>query len=531
MIRPALRSAILACIVLVPAHASEPPTLLLPLRAGDAPSRPLAAARTPALAVFDHSLADPQGRLAPYGCDGTVVAFDGTRAERRDGADRAGCDAPAYRLPLGGPVQLDGANYVGRGGDPPRHLAFDGHPGWDFAAPPGTPVVAAAAGVLTPVEAGVPEAEAGDGALALRPLEHPNIVLFYLGLDPSPARLPDGLPGCAAEVELPRPGGATVEAGCIVGRVASSGRLHFEVLWLPPPDAPAGEKAVACPHDPKLRCIPLDPFGWDGPATVCGFLQSGDPYACLTGVAQRRLWADPDRLDPGSRLAPRLRALGGDEAAMRRMITLLDAAGEPAQALALPYVEFLAARGDVAMQLRAARGHLEGNGVPVDPASGRAWLEKAAAAGDPEAMAWLAQLLMCGIGGGREVGRARELLRRAEAAGVAAAVRTVEARVSRCGRWSGWGDQGSSRWSIEVDFDTEPVRVSYPSLDCSGYWTLQTERADGTRIYRERITEGRTRCIEEGLMILRAISDDTIFFEYKRHPDGPVTARGTLERQ
>lgn len=511
----------------VPADAQVIGAPLLPPLRTDA--GPLDASALRALAVFDHSLADAEGRLAPGACDGEIVAFDGTRARRVDGADREGCDRPGYRLAFGAPVVLRGVTYLGRTEGEPRHLAFDGHAGWDFAAEPHVPVVAAVAGRVTNIR--VPGPELGETrALAIVPFDVPDLVVVYGGLAPERATVEDGLPGCPAKVDTPVGEGAVVEAGCVVGRVGRGGQLHFEVHLVLSGDGPSPARAVSCPHDGAKRCVPLDPFGWTGSATQCGFLRSGDTYECTTGIAQRRLWADPAQLDPESRLALRLRALDGDEDAMRRLVGLLDTAEAPARPLALAYVEALAARGDVAMQLRAAQAYLEGRGVPADPAAARAWLEKATAAGNTKAMVRLAKLLLGGSAEPADLQRARELVRAAEAAGDPEAAPAIETLLPWRGRWTGWGDQSGQRWSIEVDFESDPVRVSYPSLRCSGHWTLVVELADGKRVYREQITDGRSRCVVEGLMTLSHLSDDILEFRYRHRLDGPVTSHGTLER-
>ena len=72
------------------------------------------------------------------------------------------------------------------------------------------------------------------------------------------------------------------------------------------------------------------------------------------------------------------------------------------------------------------------------------------------------------------------------------------------GHWCGIGEQtnpdgAKSFWTARMRLAGTEGRMDYPSLDCGG--TLAFERSDGAiDVYRERITYGHDRCIDDGLV-------------------------------
>ena len=81
---------------------------------------------------------------------------------------------------------------------------------------------------------------------------------------------------------------------------------------------------------------------------------------------------------------------------------------------------------------------------------------------------------------------------------VASATPALAREAPRRGAWAGLGLQTTAAgqaksWTMEVSFG-EVVRVSYPSLGCSGTWAREGGR------YREKITAGD--CISGGLVAL-----------------------------
>jgi hypothetical protein len=77
------------------------------------------------------------------------------------------------------------------------------------------------------------------------------------------------------------------------------------------------------------------------------------------------------------------------------------------------------------------------------------------------------------------------------------------------GSWCGVGEQtnpdgSKSRWAARMHLAGQHGRMDYPSLDCGG--TLTFVRAEGAiHFYRERITHGRDRCIDGGLVAVEPL--------------------------
>ena len=100
-------------------------------------------------------------------------------------------------------------------------------------------------------------------------------------------------------------------------------------------------------------------------------------------------------------------------------------------------------------------------------------------------MRWLCAMLLCLV------------------AGVPARAQTLS------GSWCGIGEQTNPdgtrhQWTARMRLAGPEGRMDYPSLDCGG--TLAFERAEGdVHFYRERITYGRDRCIDDGLVAVEAV--------------------------
>ena len=77
------------------------------------------------------------------------------------------------------------------------------------------------------------------------------------------------------------------------------------------------------------------------------------------------------------------------------------------------------------------------------------------------------------------------------------------------GRWCGIGEQTNpgaekSYWSANLLLAGREGYMEYPSLDCGG--TLTFERSENNvHFYRERITYGRERCLDDGLVAVEQV--------------------------
>jgi hypothetical protein len=179
----------------------------------------LTSATAPANSVFDHSMLDATTHYVVYGCDKTVVAFDGTTAPYGPGYPilGIGCNAgyKVENVQLPPPISLaPNMTYFGWG--VPSYLFYDGHPGIDYVAAMDTQVYAVANGTVhyptRMVGLGYPAAAyhvleiVPDHAPAIPP---PYVIYYlhldtYVGQNKVPVTDPDPLPGCSATVYCKR---------------------------------------------------------------------------------------------------------------------------------------------------------------------------------------------------------------------------------------------------------------------------------------------------------------------------------------
>lgn len=308
------------------------PTLVFPLKGTTAGLVDASISPTTAIVntVFDHTMAAKAGRTETYllyGCDQEVMTFTGQHGDTHPASipGFAGC-VKAYAQPNGKPFSIAGMNYNG-GGDT-DHLSYDGHPGIDYRSFQNNEVYAATSGVVhyptgivgLPVKPSNPQ-----GASAYHVLEvesdDQRLRVYYLHLDTyrttAPFQHPDPspAPGCTATVQLPIPEGTHVQAGCLIGLSGGWGpkgagqfppHLHFEIHKVVDQSHVSndyGARAYTTCIDRStgvpvsggtLNCVPIDPYGWTlASPTRCpisGQATYGDPYECLTGLRNVRLW-------------------------------------------------------------------------------------------------------------------------------------------------------------------------------------------------------------------------------------------------
>ena len=275
--------------------------------------------------VFDHSMLQG-GKYHIYGCDETVVAYDGTTAANYNRHQVLGnkCGSSGYSpgptlVPIGpaglvnGTVVLEpGMTYYG--GNDTTRLYFDGHPGIDYHAAMQTQVYAAVTGTIHYPDRIVGLSSGSDfHVMAIIPdhaggSEPPYLIYYlhlytYVGQTPTPATDPDPLPGCQGTVSLPLAEGWHVQAGCLVALSGNTSpytkplppHLHFEVHEVVPTATVSktcgAQNATLCVDNAigtGFNCVPVDPYGWctlsQCPAT------SPDPYFSSTGIANMTLW-------------------------------------------------------------------------------------------------------------------------------------------------------------------------------------------------------------------------------------------------
>ena len=104
------------------------------------------------------------------------------------------------------------------------------------------------------------------------------------------------------------------------------------------------------------------------------------------------------------------------------------------------------------------------------------------------------------------------------------------------GRWTGNVDQQpvSRPYSLvasldNCQLDSQCGEVEYPELSCGGYWTFL--RLDGdTYYFRETISYGRDRCLDDGLVTLQSRSDGRWNWHWSQRDHGGVTASSVLQK-
>ncbi len=95
------------------------------------------------------------------------------------------------------------------------------------------------------------------------------------------------------------------------------------------------------------------------------------------------------------------------------------------------------------------------------------------------------------------------------------------------GDWTGWGDQDSSQWSIDITFVTaETARIDYASIPCAGDLRL-LEQSARVRVYRETLTSNVQNCIDNGIVTLTLADDMSMTFVWT---GGGTSADGSLRR-
>lgn len=87
------------------------------------------------------------------------------------------------------------------------------------------------------------------------------------------------------------------------------------------------------------------------------------------------------------------------------------------------------------------------------------------------------------------------------------------------GEWTGVGFQpgttGTSTWKIHLNYnyDENTITIDYPTLQCNGYWKL--ELLDNCKaIFKEYITDGKTRCDDQGTVVVTRLDHKFITVSY-----------------
>jgi len=95
------------------------------------------------------------------------------------------------------------------------------------------------------------------------------------------------------------------------------------------------------------------------------------------------------------------------------------------------------------------------------------------------------------------------------------------------GTWTGTGNQDNgSSWTIKITITPNHYLIEYPSISCGGELTLLEETPNLMK-FKEKITYGRTNCIDGGIVEITKTSEHTAKYNWL-HSRG--TAVGNLNR-
>lgn len=98
------------------------------------------------------------------------------------------------------------------------------------------------------------------------------------------------------------------------------------------------------------------------------------------------------------------------------------------------------------------------------------------------------------------------------------------------GVWKGSGSQDRTTfWTIKITVSENKYLIDYPSVRCGGRLIL-TNKNDERIEFRESLTYGRDKCINNGKVILVKDGSNHILFQWY-YKNGKKGARGTLTRQ
>ena len=98
------------------------------------------------------------------------------------------------------------------------------------------------------------------------------------------------------------------------------------------------------------------------------------------------------------------------------------------------------------------------------------------------------------------------------------------------GTWIGKGYQDNgSTWTIALVAKKGVFNISYPSLNCGGFWSI--EKADSNRTwFIETITYGKGNCISNGRIVITLINEKYITYTWF-YPNGKLGAYPTLVKK
>ncbi len=97
------------------------------------------------------------------------------------------------------------------------------------------------------------------------------------------------------------------------------------------------------------------------------------------------------------------------------------------------------------------------------------------------------------------------------------------------GEWSAVGLQVNipQTWTMELIVDGKNYEIRYPTLECSGVWTLEGS-TQNKAVFTEVVTYGFERCTNGGKIVVTKIDKFHLSFSYFSPKNGKLEAYATL---
>lgn len=100
------------------------------------------------------------------------------------------------------------------------------------------------------------------------------------------------------------------------------------------------------------------------------------------------------------------------------------------------------------------------------------------------------------------------------------------------GTWEGTGYQidTNTTWTMRLSVRGGKYLIEYPSLNCRGTWQpLSLDRRAAT--FRERITVGRTECVDSGRVVIQRLNGRQIAYRFSQRGTTEISASAILNRK
>ncbi|HEX7315736.1 MAG TPA: hypothetical protein VF297_17595 [Pyrinomonadaceae bacterium] len=100
------------------------------------------------------------------------------------------------------------------------------------------------------------------------------------------------------------------------------------------------------------------------------------------------------------------------------------------------------------------------------------------------------------------------------------------------GTWQGRGYQtdSSSTWSMWFKASGDGYSIEYPSLECGGEWRLISIDSSKAK-FKEKITYGKSRCLDNGLVIIERLNGRQAVFLYYPEDSDEANASAILRKR